>query len=51
MLLLLIILCLIFAGGGGYWGHTQWGPQSGIGISLGTTLLIVLVIYLLGGFH
>jgi hypothetical protein len=48
MLLLLIILVLLFGGGGGYYGYSRWGTGGGIGI-LGTVLLIVLVVYLLGG--
>ena len=49
MLLLIIILLLIFGAGGGYYGHTRCGPSGGAGIGLGTVLLIVLVVYLLGG--
>ena len=49
MLLLIIILLLIFGLGGGYYGHSRWGPSGGAGIGLGTVLLIVLVVYLLGG--
>ena len=48
MLLLLIILVLLFGGGGGYYGYSRWGTGGGLGI-LGTVLLIVLVVYLLGG--
>jgi hypothetical protein len=51
MLILLIILLILFAGGGGYYGHSRWGPGGGVGISLGTILIIVLVVYLLGGLH
>jgi len=47
MLLLIIILILVFGLGGGYWGYSQWGPNGGFGI-LGTILVIVLVLYLLG---
>ena len=48
MLLLIIILVLLFGGGGGYYGYSRWGTGGGLGI-LGTVLLIVLVVYLLGG--
>ncbi len=48
MLLLIIILVLLFGGGGGYYGYSRWGYGGGLGI-LGTVLLIVLVLYLLGG--
>jgi Protein of unknown function (DUF3309) len=47
MLLLIIILILLFGGGGGYYGYSRWGTGGGLGI-LGTVLLIVLVLYLLG---
>jgi hypothetical protein len=48
MLLLIIILILLFGGGGGYYGYGRWGYRGGFGISLGTILLIVLIVYLLG---
>ena len=51
MLLLLIVLLLVFGGGGGYYGHTRWGYRGGAGVGLGTILLVVLVVYLLGGIH
>jgi hypothetical protein len=47
MLLLIIILVVLFAGGGGYYGYSRWGTGGGLGI-VGTVLLIVLVLYLLG---
>jgi hypothetical protein len=47
MLLLIILLVLLFAGGGGYYGYSRWGTGGGLGI-VGTVLLIVLVLYLLG---
>ncbi len=50
MLLLIILLILLFGGGGGYYGYSRWGTGGGLGI-LGTVLLIVLVVYLLGGIH
>ena len=49
MLLLIIILLLVFGGGGGYYGYNHWGATGGTGIGLGTIVLIVLVVYLLGG--
>ena len=48
MLLLIILLVLLFGGGGGYYGYSRWGTGGGLGI-VGTVLLIVLVVYLLGG--
>jgi hypothetical protein len=50
MLLLIILLVLLFGGGGGYYGYSRWGTGGGLGI-FGTVLLIVLVLYLLGGLH
>jgi hypothetical protein len=46
MSLLLIILLILLLGGGGFGYHT-WGPIGG-GISVGTVLVIILVLYLLG---
>jgi len=48
MLLLIIILVLLFGGGGGYYGYSRWGTGGGLGI-VGTVLVIVLIVYLLGG--
>jgi hypothetical protein len=47
MLLLIIVLVLLFGGGGGYYGYSRWGSRGGMGI-VGTVLVIVLVLYLLG---
>jgi len=49
MLILLIILILLLGGGGGYYGYGRWGYRGGAGISLGTILLLVLIVYLVGG--
>ena len=53
LLLIVIVLVLIFGGGGGfYYGNRQFGsPVYGGGFGLGTVLLILLVLYLLGGLH
>jgi len=48
MLLIILILVLLFAGGGGYYGYSRWGAGGGLGI-VGTVLLILLAVYLLGG--
>jgi hypothetical protein len=48
MLLLIILLVLLFGGGGGYYGYSRWGHRGGFGI-LGTVLMIVLIVYLVGG--
>lgn len=50
MWIVIILLIILFAGGFGYYGHTQWGPGVGGGISIGTILIILLVCYLLGLF-
>ena len=46
LLLIILLLLLLFGGGGFYFG----GPAIG-GSGLGLVLLIVLVIYLMGGFR
>ena len=48
MLLLIVLLVLLFGGGGGYYGYSRWGTGGGLGI-VGTVLLIVLGLYLVGG--
>ena len=48
MLLLIIVLFLLFGGGGGYYGYSRWGTGGGLGI-FGTVLLIVVIVYLVGG--
>jgi flagellin-like protein len=47
MLLLIIVLLLLLGGGGGYYGYSRWGPRGGLGI-VGTVLLILVVLYLVG---
>jgi len=47
MLLLIIVLILLFGGGGGYFGYSRWGTRGGLGI-VGTVLLIVVILYLVG---
>ena len=48
MLLLIILLVLLFGGGGGYYGYSRWGARGGLGI-VGTVLLVVVILYLVGG--
>lgn len=48
MLLLVILVLLLFGGGGGYYGYSRWGTGGGLGI-FGTVLIILVVVYLLGG--
>ncbi len=48
-MLLVILLIVVLLGFGGYWGGNQYGygPQAGIG----TIVLIILILYLLGYLH
>jgi len=48
MLLLIVVLLLLFGAGGGYYGYSRWGTGGGMGI-FGTVVLIVVVLYLVGG--
>jgi len=48
MLWLIILLVLLFGGGGGYYGYSRWGAGGGLGI-FGTVLLVVVLLYLVGG--
>ncbi len=49
-LLIIIILIILFGGGGGYYAHSRYGG-AGLGGVLGTVLVILVVIWLLGGLH
>jgi hypothetical protein len=51
MLILLVVLLLLFGAGGGYYGHRRWGYGGSAGIGLGSVLLILLVVFMLGGIH
>jgi len=48
MILLIVLLVLLFGGGGGYYGYSRWGTGGGLGI-VGTVLLILVVVNLVGG--
>ena len=52
MLILIIVLILLCGGIGSYrtWGNPNYGPTWGRGIGLSTILVILLIVYLLGGF-
>jgi hypothetical protein len=50
VLILIIILVLVFGFGGGYYGNSRWGSQGGLGIGLGTILVILLICWALGLF-
>ena len=47
-LLIVVLLLLLLGGGGGYWGYSRWGAGGGIGI-FGVVLIVLLVVYVLGG--
>ena len=51
MLIIIIVLLLLMGTGGGYYGHRRWGYGGSAGVGLGTILLIVLVVYMLGGIN
>jgi len=49
-IVLIIVLVLVFGGGFGYWGNRQYGtnyPYAGPGLSIGTILVLLLILYLL----
>ncbi len=48
LLILIVILVLLFGGGGGYYAHSKWGARGSLGVG-GTVLLVLLVLYLVGG--
>lgn len=50
MLLLIILILLLFGGGGWFYGNSRWGTSGGLGI-VGTVLVIVFILYLLGMVH
>ncbi len=50
-ILLIVLLILLFGGGFGYYGHTNWGPNYGAPVGIGTILLILLICYVLGVFR
>jgi hypothetical protein len=47
MLWIILLLLLLFGGGGGYYGYSRWGTGGGLGI-VGTVVLLVVILYLLG---
>jgi hypothetical protein len=50
MTLILILLLLVLLFGGGGWGYRRYGGR-GLGGVLGTVLIILLVMWLVGDFH
>jgi hypothetical protein len=51
MLILIIIWLLALGFGGAYYGHRRWGYPGGAGIGIGTILLILLAVNVLGVYH
>ena len=51
MLILIIIWLLALGVGGAYYGHRRWGYPGGAGIGIGTILLILLAVNVLGVYH
>jgi hypothetical protein len=49
-LVIIIILILLFGGGGGYYAHGRYGG-AGLGGVLGTVLVVLVVLWLVGGIH
>jgi hypothetical protein len=49
-ILIIILLILLLGGGGGYYGYSRYGGR-GIGGALGLVLIILLVLWLVGGLH
>jgi hypothetical protein len=49
-LLIIIIVLLVLFGGGGWYGYRSYGGP-GLGGVLGTLLIIILVLWLLGALH
>jgi hypothetical protein len=47
LIVIIIILVLVFGGGGGYYAHGRYGG-AGLGGVLGTVLVDVAVLWLLG---
>ena len=50
MILLVVLIVLLLGGGGGYYGYSRYGG-AGIGGALGLVLVILVVLWLLGGVH
>lgn len=47
LLLIIVLLLVLFGGGGGYYGYNRYGT-AGLGGVLGTVLIIILVLWLVG---
>jgi hypothetical protein len=49
-ILILILLIVLLGGGGGYYGYSRYGGP-GLGGALGLVLLVLIVLWLVGGVH
>jgi Protein of unknown function (DUF3309) len=47
-ILIIVLLVLLLGGGGGYYGYRRYGG-AGVGGALGLVLIILLVLWLVGG--
>jgi hypothetical protein len=51
MLILIMIWLLALGFGGAYYGHSRWGLGGGASIGIGTVLLVLVAVNLLGVYH
>ena len=51
MSIFIIIWFLLLGAGGAYYGNRRWGYPGGAGIGIGTVLLILLAVNVLGVYH
>jgi hypothetical protein len=50
LILLIVIIVVLFGGGGGYYAHRSYGGR-GLGGVLGLLVVILLILWLVGGLH
>jgi hypothetical protein len=51
MSILIITWLLALGTGGAYYGHNRWGYRGAAGLGIGTILLILLAVNVLGVYH
>jgi hypothetical protein len=51
MLILIGIWSLALGFGGAYYGHRRWGYPGGAGVGIGTLVLVLLAVNVLGASH
>ena len=49
-ILVIVLLLILLGGGGGYYGYSRYGGR-GLGGVLGLVLIVIIVIWLVGGIH